>query len=67
MQRRIIITAITLGLLLSLGLWSGGRDARRQQTLSAAPANPKAALPNLQGEAALAHLKQQRRSALRTA
>ena len=57
-QRRIIITAITLSLLLGLALWSLGQDAQRQNTLSAAPISSAEALPNLQGEAAVAHLKQ---------
>ena len=58
MQRRITITAITLSLLLGLALWSLGHDAQRQKPLSAAPISSAEALPNLQGEAALAHLKQ---------
>ncbi len=58
MQRRIIITVITLSLLLGLALWSVGHDAQRQKTLCAAPISSAEALPTLQGEAALAHLKQ---------
>ena len=55
MKRRTIKT--TLSLLLGLALWSFGHD-ERQKTLSAAPISSAEALPNLQGEAALAHLKQ---------
>jgi hypothetical protein len=55
MKRRIIKT--TLSLLLGLTLCSFGDD-ERQKTLTAAPISSAEALPNLQGEAALAHLKQ---------
>ena len=55
MKRRTIKT--TLSVLLGLTLWSFGHD-ERQKTLCAAPISSAEALPNLQGEAALAHLKQ---------
>lgn len=52
-----VVLAGVLGSLLGLALWSFGHD-ERQKTLSAAPISSAEALPNLQSEAALAHLKQ---------
>jgi hypothetical protein len=57
MVTRTVVLAGVLSLLLGLTLWSFGHD-ERQNTLSAAPIRSAEALPTLQGEAALAHLKQ---------
>ena len=54
---RTVVLAGVLSLLLGPTLWSFGHD-ERQNTLSAAPISSAEALPTLQGEAALAHLKQ---------
>jgi hypothetical protein len=57
MLTRTVVLAGVLGVQLGLTLWSFGHD-ERQKALGAAPISSAEALPTLQGEAALAHLKQ---------